>query len=93
MKSDLNGGRHPTITADVDKRGQTSASYASSPSLELMWTTTHLEGTSALTDCGFNDPPKGQEDAVRERLSRYLYGTGGSHQDDDYTNGKYGCDT
>ena len=38
-----------------------------------------------LTNCGLNDSPDGQEDAICERLSRDLYGSGHSNQDDDYT--------
>ena len=48
---------------------------------------------SVLTNRGLNNPPKGQENAVRESLSRILYGTGDSHQNDDHTDGKDGCET
>lgn len=54
---------------------------------------TVFKETLVLTDGGLNDAPKGQQDAVCERLSRNLYGTGDSHQDDEYTDGKHGCDT
>ena len=52
-----------------------------------------FEETSVLTDGRLNDAPKGQQNAVCERLSRNLYRTGDSHQDDEYTDGKYCCDT
>lgn len=72
------------------RRVHRSASYRSPHSMKLEPIMTE---TSVLTNGGLNDAPKGQQDAVCERLSRNLYGTGDSHQDDEYTDGKYGCDT